>query len=138
MSREAARIAVVTAVQALRATWTDYALEVEYGNALLDMSKQTKPFLRVTVLYSDAFQVDMGSTPRHRATGGILLEALAKEGSGDKVQNLLLEHFYKPLHMKDTFTPIRTQAAKFLPVKPAIDGWSNCGVVVPFWYDDIA
>lgn len=137
MSREAARIAVVTAVQALKATWTDYALSVEYGNLLLDMSKQSTPFLRVTVLYSDGFQADMGVNSRHRLTGGILLEAIAKEGSGDKVQNQLLDHFYKPLHRSDAYPPLRTYAAKFLPVKPPVSGWSNAGVTIPFWYDDI-
>lgn len=138
MSREAARVAVVTAVQALRAAWADYDLTVEYGNTLIDISKQSTPFLRVTVMYGDAFQVDLGAQPRHRASGGILLEALAKEGSGDKVQNQMLEHFYKPLHMSDAYPPLRTSAAKFLAVRPPIDGWATVGVAVPFWYDDIS
>lgn len=138
MSRESARIAVVTAVQALKATWTDYDLVVEYGNTLVDIAAQSKPFLRVTILYSDAFQVDLGAAPKHRATGGILLEVLAKEGSGDKIQNQILEHFYKPLHMSDAYPPLRTYAAKFLPVKPAVSGWLNTGITVPFWYDDIS
>jgi Bacteriophage related domain of unknown function len=138
LSREAARIAIVTAVQALKATWTDYDLTIEYGNTLIDISQQSTPFLRVTMLYHDAFQADLGPHARHRATGGVLLEALAKEGSGDKVQNQLLDHFYKGLHMSDANPPVRTYAAKFLPVKPAVNGWSNVGVTVPFWYDDIS
>jgi hypothetical protein len=138
MSREAARVAVVTAVQALKATWTDFPLTIEYGNTVIDLAKQSKPFLRVTIMYHDAFQVDLSQHARHRATGGILIEALAKEGSGDKIQNQILEHFYKPLHMTDANPPIRTYAAKFLPMKPPVHGWSNAGITIPFWYDDIS
>lgn len=138
MSREAARTAVTTKAEALKASWSDYALKMEYENTLLDMSKQSKPFVRITLHYTDGYQANLGTSPTHRAVGGILIEALAKESTGSKVPNQLLDHFYKGMHMSDAMLPVRTYAAKFLPHQQAVNGWQSFAVVVPFWFDDIS
>lgn len=129
---------MTTKAEALKASWSSYALQMEYENMLLDMSEQSNPFVRITLHYTDGYQANLGTSPTHRAIGGILIEALAKESIGSVIPNQLLEHFYKAMHMSDAMPPLRTYAAKFLPHQGVIEGWQSFAVIIPFWYDDIS
>lgn len=136
MSRETARIALTTAIEARRSTWSAYPLEVELPNQnVIDPATQSNPFLKVMFLYIDAYQANLGPTGFHRAIGHVVLEAWVKEGAGVKLANDLLEHFYPSLHMKDTMPPVRTYAAMFVKAYNK-SGYFVTPILIPFWHDD--
>ena len=135
--REEVRKAVVAKITSLQATFTAFPLDVEYPNAkAVNTSTQSKPYLKVTVKYQDGLQTTLGNDPGHRLIGMLVLEARAKEGTGQSVQNDILHHFYKPLQMKDTIPPLRTLAAKFTSGDP-FEGWVTETAIIPFWVDSI-
>lgn len=135
--RESVRQAFVTKVTELASTFTAYTLKVEFSNgAKVNTSLQTDPYLRAWIVYQDGQQVNLSLTPDYRLMGTLVLEACVKEGSGTKAANQLLEHFYPAIHMKDTFPPIRTLAARFAS-KPTSDGWAAEAAIIPFWADSI-
>lgn len=137
-TREQARVALTTKVNALKATWLAYTLIVEYDNRMLvNLATQQNPFLRVGMVYMDGFQIDMSTAPSHRILGTIVVEAFTKEGGGSKMANDLLQHFYPSLHMSDAMPPIRTYAAQFKTGR-VFDGWQPEAAIIPFWFDSNA
>ena len=135
--RESVRTALVAKVQNLISTFTAYPLKVEYANGnKVNTSLQTDPYLKVWIVYQDGEQTTLGTNPGHRLMGTIVVEACVKEGSGTKLANELLAHFYPALHMKDTIPPLRTLAARFSS-KPAVDGWAAEAALIPFWADSL-
>ena len=134
-TRSDALQALRTRVEATRATWLDFAVQVEYGNLkTVNTSTQSDPYLRVRMVYIDVYQLELARDPHHRVLGTIVIESMAKEGSGDLVQGRLLDHFYRAVHMTDTMPPLRTYAARF-GSSPARDGWTAEAALIPFWYD---
>jgi hypothetical protein len=136
MSAETARVAIVTAVKALAATWSAYTLAVEYDNRnLVNLGTQVSPYLSVEIMLIDGEQASLGPDAAHRVYGSIILTAWVHRGSGDKPANDLLAHFYPSLHMSDAMPPVRTSAAKLVNAKPSKD-WFGKSAVIPFWYDN--
>lgn len=134
-TREEARVALVTKVEALKATWTAYTLVVQYDNRLLvDLAKQTNPYLRVSMEYLDGNQIALGPNGGHRLIGAIVVEAWVKEGAGMKQANDLLQHFYPSMHMTDSMFPLRTYAAQFRSGN-AVKGWVAEAAIIGFWHD---
>lgn len=134
-TRESARVALTTKIEELRATWSDYALIVEYDNLnKVNLPMQTLPYLCVNLVHVDGWQIDLAQNPQQRFVGTIVLEAKVKEGQGTKLAFDLLQHFYPSLQMTDALAPLRTHAAKFKEL-PAAAGWHTCAVLIPFWYD---
>lgn len=134
-TREQARVAITTRVNALKATWVAYPLIVEYDNRnLVNLATQTNPFLKVSIVYMNGYQVDLSATPNHRMLGTIIVEAFSKEGSGSKMANDLLQHFYPTMHMTDSMAPVRTYAAQFKTGR-LFDGWQPEAAIIPFWFD---
>jgi hypothetical protein len=137
-TREQARVALVTKIEALKATWTAYPLLVEYDNRLTaNAATQVNPYLRVSTTYMDGWQIDLAKNPKHRLLGVIVIEALVKEGAGQKLANDLLEHFYPSIHLTDQNPPLRTEAVKFKTAK-VINGWVADAAIIPFWFDSMA
>jgi len=137
-TRSSFKAAVATAVEALKATWSDYALVVEYDNRLIvDTQSQTNPFLCVHIYYVGGEQASLGqATKHHRVYGSLVLSAAVKEGAGDEKANDLLQHFYPSLHMT-TIDGARTWGA--VPSKErAHRGWVYYPVVIPFDFDNIS
>jgi hypothetical protein len=136
MSRELARQAVMTKVAQLAATWTDYALVVEYPNKnIVDTKVQSLPYLKVRIEYVDGYQVDLATNPLHRQMGFICLEACVKEGSGTAECNKLLQHFFRPMQMTDQMTPVRTFGAKSTG-DATKNGWYCEEIMIPMWFDE--
>ena len=136
--RERIRIALVDEVEALRATFTEYPLEVEYANGkVVNTATQTKPYLKVRIVYQDGDQINLALDPDYRAIGSIVVEAAVKAGSGTAEANRLLEHFYPTLQLSDRMGPLRTRAARFAS-KDARDGWAAEAALIPFWADSIS
>jgi len=136
-TREQVRTALVNKIEALKSTFSTYTLLVEYDNLVtVNRATQSNPFLCVTIVYQDGYQIDLAANPSHRVLGTIVIEANVKEGSGTSRANLLLEHFYPSIHMKDNLPPLRTYAAKFAS-RSAKDGWAVQAALIPFWYDSM-
>lgn len=134
---EQARAALTTKIEALKASWTDYPLVVEYYNTnIVNPSNQSKPYLSVNMMLVDGHQTSLGPNSGHRVMGTIKIEARVKEGSGSAQANKLLEFFYPAIHMTDTIPPLRTYAASFSSGQPA-QGWVGQAANIPFWYDSI-
>ena len=132
---EDTRIALTTAIEALKATYvTDANLVIEYDNRVaVNPSLQTKPYLAVQVKFIDGYQADISNTPIHRLEGHLYLVAWVKEGSGSSVANLMLQHFYRGLQHKQ-FSAVRVRMAT--PVKSAkVADWIGFPVILPFWTD---
>ncbi len=134
-TREQARLALTTKIEALKATWTAYPLNIEYDNLpKINTTQQVNPYLCVSLMYHDGYQLDLSNAPRHRMIGTIVLEAKAKEGQGTKKTAALLEHFYPELHMSDANIPLRTEAAKFRTPPPNAGRQADVAII-PFWFD---
>lgn len=134
-TREHARQALTAKIVALKATWTEYPLEVEFDNYdTVNQSTQTHPYLCVSMVYQDGFQIALGPAAPSRVLGTIVIEAKVKAGSGTAQANRLLEHFYPGVHMTDTLAPLRTLAARFDSAPPK-SGWVAQAALIPFWYD---
>lgn len=132
---ESTRIALVTAIEALRLTYTaDTALVIEYDNRIVvDPAQQVKPYLAVQLKFIDGFQVDIANKPLHRLVGQLYLVAWVKDNTGSSTANLLLEHFYKGLQHKQ-YGAVRLRMA--IPTKQAkVLDWVGFPVILPFWTD---
>lgn len=134
-TKEQARVAIVTKVEALRATWAG-TLAIEYDNREnINYSTQVDPFLRVNIMTIGGYQIDLARSPQQRVLGSIVLTAFARCGSGTKAMNDLLQHFYPDMQMTDSMSPVRTHAAQ-LVTAPEKNGWAGESAVIPFWYDN--
>lgn len=132
---EQARVALVTKIEALKATWLAYPLLVQYDNReSINYSTQVNPFLRVSIDYFNGAQIALGPNGGHRMMGVILLEAWVKVGQGSKLGNDLLLHFYPSIHMTDLLPPLRTRAAEFRTGNK-INGWIATAAVIGFHHD---
>lgn len=134
MSRETVRQTITTQLEALRGTWSAYALQVQYDNRAVDMDKLTNPLLRAEVEFTEGFQVDLNATPLYRGLGYLRLDAVVKENTGSAKANALLEHFYPKLHMRDFF-PVRFRAVRHLKSEPLEKGFRCFAVMIPFYFD---
>ncbi len=136
--RELIRIALVTKVESLKATFSSYPLVIEYANGnVVNTALQKNPYLRVWIVYQDGQQVDLSNKPGHRLMGTLVVEACVKAGTGTSAANKLLGHFYPELQMKDTIKPLRTLAARFASKEAGSDGWATEAALIPFWADSI-
>ena len=132
---EQARVALVTKIEALKATWVAYPLLVQYDNRdNINYATQVNPFLRVCLDYLDGSQIALGPNGGHRMMGVILLEAWVKQGQGSKLGNDLLEHFYLGVHQTDSLPPLRTRAAEMRSGNK-INGWVATAAVIGFHVD---
>ena len=133
MSLQAARQQIVTAVEAVRATYGS-PLVVNYNNRDgVDANKQHTSWLSVDIQFLDAYQGDLSDTPFHRHIGVIVLEAYAKEGQGVAKNLGILDHFSANLHGRQ-FGIVRTHFADMRPSSKS-QGWYIDRVAVPFWFD---
>lgn len=136
VTREQARQVVTTRVESLKASFTDYAVIVEYDNReVVNRASQSNPFLAVTLVYIDGMQINLGPSSQHRPIGTIVVEAWDKEGAGTARVNKLLDHFYRGLHMTDSMAPVRTHAARFSSKRVPEQGWIAQAALIPFWFD---
>lgn len=136
--RESIRVALVTKVETLKATFAGYPLIVEYANEnVVNTALQVNPYLKVSITYQGGQQIDLGDSPGHRLMGTVIIEACVKAGRGTKEANKLLQHFYPAIHMKDTIPPLRTLAARFASKPAYSDGWATEAALIPFWADSL-
>jgi hypothetical protein len=136
MTTEAIRSAVVTAVEAAKATFAPgYTLIIEYDNRILiDTQTQTNPYLCVDIRLIAGEQADIADNPIHRIYGSIALIACIKEGAGRKLANDILDHFYPKLQRKTLGGVVRTRMASF-EREFSKQGWAYYIAVIPFWSD---
>lgn len=133
MSVEANRQSIVTAIEAAKAAWSEFTLQIEYENqGEIDLAPLVTPYLMVDIVYLQGDQLDLGPTPHVMDYGVIVLAVGTKEGSGTAVCNRLLDHLRPYLQLKDNLGAVRTRAAKIQkPIRK--EGFYYIPMVVPFW-----
>jgi len=129
------RETVVTAIEAAKSTYGPLVVEYHHLKSV-NLDTQSDPFLSVRVMLFDGMQVSLGKNGGNRLLGSIVLESKYKEGSGSKIANNILEHFYREIHMTDRHYPVRTYAARFSG-RSVVKGWLAEAAIVPFWCDSI-
>lgn len=122
---------LVAELDALRATWVDYKLEVEYDNRdNIDMLSQRDPFLCAEIMFIGGQQADLSNKPVHRIVGMLVLTAKTREGAGSAGGYNLLEHFYPNMQHK-VIGNVRLEMAEFS--KPRlVGGWWGVSAMLPF------
>lgn len=126
---------IVTAVEAAKVAYG--TVTIEYHHLLsVNLDTQSDPFLAVRIMLFDGHQINLGPNGGNRLMGTIILEAKYKKGSGSKVANTILEHFYRKIHMTDAHYPVRTQAAR-ASSRSLEKGWLAEAAIIPFWCDSI-
>lgn len=129
------RTKVRTVSEAIKATWPDSSLIIEYDKAeLVNFETQTKPFLRVVLKPGGGMQADLAKNPVHRITGVLAIEAWYKKNTGNKAADELLSFWYPKIHMTDQHYPIRTYAAQLFD-RTAGEGWEVLAAAIPVWWD---
>ena len=138
VDREEVRKALVAKVKALcdvdfpllRVSWP--------GFAKVDVSQDKTPYMNVRLIYMDGDDVGIGPDVDLRNMGTIQLECCYKEGDlvGMVTVNNLIDKLLPLLSSNDSMYPVRTYPARQVtPPNGPESGWSEEGVVVPFWYD---
>jgi hypothetical protein len=137
MSLVTAQDDIRTAVEAARAAWGAYTLQVSYdGLQQIDLSTQVLPKVCADIIFLDGGQLDLGPQPTGAQYGQIHLGAAAPIGSGSRRQLALLDHFIGYLELKN-FSLVKTHMAvahKEYDEK----GWTVWPLLVPFWYHRLA
>lgn len=136
MSIPQARIDLVTAVEAARATFPT-PLVIQYDNQTPpDVAALTEPWLSVSIEFLDAYQGDISSRPLHRHIGAIKLTANSHQGSGTAKSLNLLRHFTLALQRKNHGI-VRTMLADVRVPAPPKDNIHTVTHAVPFWFDEV-
>lgn len=134
MSLELTRQKIVTAVEALRASYPIQPLVVEYDNRLsVDIANQTAPYLIAEVVFITSIQADLSDHPRQRVYGQLLLTASSKDGSGSAKALTIIEHFSRGLQ-RNTYSGVRMGISTFIKPKEHLGQWL-VSAIVPFWFD---
>jgi hypothetical protein len=135
MSRTAARVDIVTAVQAAATSFAAFPVVVDYDNKnMVDYAAQVKPYLAVDIVYYDGQQMDLGINPLVGAYGQIALAVCVQEGKGVLPSELLMDHFVSNLQLKQ-WSLVKTHAAKPQP-SVVRKGWYCTVTLINFWYHE--
>lgn len=132
---EDVRKAITTKVEALRAELPT-PVNVSYDNRdVTNYELQSVPYVDVSIFWQGGQQMGLSMIqPGHRMQGSIIIEVKAKEGSGMKEANNLLEHFFPRMQMTNDMLPVRTYAAR-MASRPEFNGWVGVAAIIPFWVD---
>lgn len=132
---EDVRRAITEKVEELKQAF-DYPISVSYDNHdTANYELQSKPYVDVSIMWQGGQQMGLSMIqPGHRMQGSIIVEVRAKEGSGMREANTILEHFYPSLQMTNGMYPVRTYAGRPAS-RPAANGWAGVAMVIPFWVD---
>lgn len=133
-----ARAEVAAWIDAARAAWSAYALQVVGPNrAQIDLSSPEAdlPHIEWSIVWRPGSQMSLGLQPLARQFGQIVVAAKVKEGAGASDCLKLLASFAPFLEAKDG-AYVRTQVANVGPDVHA-QGWCMLPLVVNFWMDRI-
>ncbi len=128
------RAAVNTAIEATRATFTDYSLAVDYENRhIVNPDALDNPYLCVELKFVDSGQRDLNPIRTQRVLGFVILTVKCKVGAGTSGALKLLEHMYKPLHCRK-LGAANMEVAKLVPGREVKGFWCQ-SIMIPFWLD---
>lgn len=133
MNQSQARQAIMAVVDQIVADHLAYPLVVETTNrAIVDMSKQTNPFLQVSIQHLDAEQAELGQNPIIKNICQISLAAVVKDGAGVADAEDLLD-FVLPYFSTQALGVLQLQAAARVRGRPHLGLWYQ-PAIVPFYY----
>jgi hypothetical protein len=133
---EDARAAIVTQFK----TYWDAnhsTVPVQYENRdLVDIEKQTAPYVCCEVIFNDGFAASIGDTPMARYPGAVWLSVHTKEGEGTKLGNQWLGALADLFKAKMLGGLVYTGIARPVPAR-LFKGWYVQAVRIPFRVHDI-
>jgi len=106
---------------------------VEYQNQdVVDLDKQTAPFVTCDLVYSDGAQMGLGQTAGQRYQGAIWLAVWTRKGSGVATANAYLAALATLFGLK-VFGGVNTHAVR--PCQPGLQELGHRDDPGPFWFD---
>ena len=135
MSFDAARQALFTLVQSV---WTTAGAPVplEYQNLeMIDMNSRADPFLACEIVFREALQVSLESSPRTRYFGELNLYVHVKDGQGTKAAMGYCGTFASGLKYQRV-SGVQLQAPRLKPTLK-LTGWTVWVLSVSFQYDEL-
>lgn len=136
MTIEALRQSLVGAVEAAKAGFSEYQLNIGYDNRfVIDPLTQVNPFLEVEIQLGPGWQADLSYNPIHRITGLLILTAKVRDGQGTSKINRILDHVYPKLQRRRIGLAL-TEMPSF-PRGVSKNGIYGQSVVIPFVADKI-
>lgn len=137
VSRNDVRVKAVSRLQARAATFAKFPIVIEYDNRkLVDLTTQTKPYVKFSMVYQDGEQASLGKGVTRRVMGTMVIAVLSREGSGVEDGDAVLDHLWRHMSQTDEMLPLRTYAARFSS-SPSMLGWVSQAALVPFWYETL-
>lgn len=133
MNFEAARAAIAGRLSTL---WTALQpnVPVDYENrALVDLARQTGPFIACDVVFGNGEQKTLGLSPVVRYSGNISLEVWVKQGTGTATAFAYLEQL-AAMFKTTYFGGVYTAAPRPIPAREQAD-WCVHTILVPFYFD---
>ena len=133
MNAQGFRQAVVSAIETWRLA-NEPALPAFYQNASLPDEEGVGPiWLDQYTRFVDAAYVTVGSRPRGRQRGSVVVNVYVRKGEGTAEQDRLLDS------LTEVLRTLRVSGAVFgMPMRtPGTDffGWAKEGVLMPFRFD---
>jgi hypothetical protein len=129
----AARANIMAVVNQIVADFTTYPLAVETPNrTLIDLSKQTDPFLQVVIAAMGGDQAEIGPDPLVRVDGQLVLTAVVKSGAGVADAEDLRD-FVLPYFSTQNLGGVQLQAAQMVGGRAHLGLWYE-PAIIPFYY----
>lgn len=135
-TKSAARAEIMSVVAVAAAAWSAYPLVVDAeGFDDVDQATQVNPYLKVDLIYLDGHQLDLGEAPRAIQYGQIILDVVAKAGTG-MLPTETLQDFLIPYFDMESLGDVQCHAASAHKGETKL-GWEHNPIVVTFWYTRI-
>lgn len=129
----AARQAIRTVLDQIRADWAAYPLVIETDNRkIVDQATQEKPYLQVEIDFMGGGQADLGARPTVRQDGQIEIHIVDKAGNGTAEIDALVDFIVPYFDMKNLGI-VRTQAVERYRGKD-VKGWWHEPLLINFYF----
>ena len=124
-----------TVLDRIIADWgsVPYTLKIEGNNRdVIDLAKQTDPFICADILNLTGGQFDLAKNPRSKQLGQVQLAVVDKKGQGTGRIEVVLDFIAPYFSAKDLAT-VRFHTAALTKHYEKAE-WYYQPVVIPFWY----
>jgi hypothetical protein len=133
MSEVTARQNIMTVIQQIVTDWTAYTLAVDSENRdLIDQATQVNPYLEIEIDFLGATQADLGDRPFVRQVGQVVIDVVAKAGSGTAAASALRDFILPRFDLK-VLGIVHCHEAELHRSK-TIKDWDHFPILVNFWY----
>lgn len=133
MSMDQAHTDLMTAFEAAKALWTDFALAVDYPNRqTVDPASQETPYIDLDIQFFSGEQLDLGPVKTVKTEGLVLMMICTKDNDGVQIANKLRQHFADKMQLR-RIGIVEVYAATGGRIRERL-GWRLSPLILPFWY----